>query len=68
MKKLSRNDMKNVLGGKIAPSVGGCPAACAGTAASNWQGGTCSATTLPGTGGLPPSSGCQCSVTGGSGC
>lgn len=64
--------MRKIRGGEeeLSPvdNVGGCAAACTGTAASNWQGGTCSATTLPGTGGLPPTSGCACSVSGGRGC
>ena len=64
MKKLSREEMKNVIGG----SDGGCPTARAGTAASFYQGGTCSTYTSPGIGNLPATTGCRCSVSGGSGC
>lgn len=56
--------MKNVLGGKIAPSDGPCALACTGTAASNYQGGTCSSS--PGS--IPGTTNCTCSVINGSGC
>lgn len=72
MKKLSRNEMKMVFGGddpfEVPGDGAGCPAACTGTKANNWQGGTCSASTLPGSGTLPPTTTCTCSVSGGSGC
>lgn len=74
MKKLSREEMKNVIGGddenlgESGGSDGGCPTACAGTAASGYQGGTCSTYTSPGIGNLPATTGCRCSVSGGSGC
>lgn len=63
--------MKNVGGGDEAISAVGdaglpCAAACTGTAASNYQGGTCSAVTLT-IGGWTTTS-CSCSVSGGSGC
>jgi hypothetical protein len=67
MKKLSREEMKNVQGGKKA-NFAGCGPACAGTAESNWQGGTCSSSSSPGVGGLPATTTCTCSVSGGSGC
>lgn len=72
MKKLSRSEMKNVFGGKLpsdgGEDAGGCPIACTGTAASNYQGGTCSVSTVPGNGTLPSTTTCTCSVSGGSGC
>lgn len=60
--------MKNVLGGKVAPGGGGgCPAACvkAGSDGSV-SSGSCSATSV--TIGGVTFAGCECSVTGGSGC
>ncbi len=67
MKKLSRNEMKNVFGGDEAISeIGGagCNAACV---ASNGQSsGTCSSTSITVSG--VTFSGCECSISGGRGC
>lgn len=69
MKKLTREQMKNVFGGddqaELTPADGGgCNLGCTtGTA-----GGTCSSSYLPGSGNLPGTTLCTCSVSGGRGC
>lgn len=70
MRKLSRNEIKKLSGGMTPPDdgSGGCPAGCTGTRDNNYQGGSCSPVTIPGSNSLPSTSSCECSVSGGHGC
>lgn len=68
MKKLTRKEMKNVSGGFAAPGDGApCPNSCVKSGPDgSVKAGTCSKSSIV-IGGVTYE-GCDCSITGGSGC